>query len=365
MKRDIYGDVEIELANSTWDFRKEDYRNNMDGIELKQKTKIIETQTFTTLDNVLDKLCLRLTSNARSSKWHKRIQTIEDKVLFLKNELGKTLILASSIKMSNQIHSYFNSKGIKALNSNSVSDSSSQFINDFKNNKDVQILICVGRCSEGFNYPDLENMVDMRCSYSPTIINQQMTRVFRKSDVVKKKLYLRVVNSQMLEDDLMAVSFALSLFHDEYYKEYKGERLEIKKRKIKLIGCIKEKGTEEERVRKAQKRIGKTKVSKEQFVNELPPIVVFEHLNHRLNSELEGYCFTNSKMLKTDFEKADKQKTKETFNPKFTIKDIRNLLDKANFKTEEEWEMTFIKSYEAAVKGGYIELLRLDYFNKG
>ena len=327
MQRGIYGDVEIELASTDWKFTHSDLTKSC---ELSDKYVPEYKRTNTTLDEVLELLGKRLRSRFKNAKKYKAWWSCLE---LIKKELGKTLIIVSSVKIAEQVENFFKSKSISVLNSNYKTDGTSELIVKFKEDNDVKILITVGRANEGFNFPDLENLVDMRSSYRPDLVHQIMTRVFRKSDKVKKKLYIRVVNTHMLEDDLSVVSLALSLFHDDFYRTYDGGMKDMRGRRVPTIGT---KGCQDETDKKTceniKDKVGKTQAQRKRFVTDVEPLNVFEFLKVSLDKELSGYAFTNSSNLKKVFGSL-------TLIPKRSDEEVFDFLNSLN-------GLTYIQAYD-------------------
>ena len=202
--RGIYAETKFDLCPSSLTFQSSDYNTNSSGFsELSANTKINKTELDRTLDSIYAKI------------GKKRFDSAE-----------KIMILASSISMANKVSQYFSERDVANLVSHSENDIESENIKRFKENG-IKILVVVGRATLGFDFPRLEILIDLRGSYNPEVVLQYVARVFTKHPENKEKLFIRAVDTNRFEDDVMLMNFTLSLLHENHFRSFTGIRRDM------------------------------------------------------------------------------------------------------------------------------------------
>lgn len=229
LKRNIYNNCTLKLCHSTVGVSASNYNKKYN---VKTDFILDKKEIENTLENVLMDIYNAICSNNKHSK---KLASFTDKLLpsFLKN-LGKTMFLCRNQKEAIQVFEFFNNKNIPTLVSTSDSDSESENIETFKKNKKFKILVVVDRATLGFDFPELENMVDFKMSLNPDVILQAMGRLFTKHPEDKNKLYFRVVNVEQAVLDLSIMNFVVAMLGKDVYTTYTGN-YRNKKVPIKLI----------------------------------------------------------------------------------------------------------------------------------
>lgn len=231
LQENVITDVIVELATSTYDFKSTDFNNSYDVTEKASKKIISQNNTNATMDELLTGVLKRLTSVVKNNpKAYANINTLT-KVFTGKSwsdalgALKKTMIACNSIEQANMVQNYLTKKGVYSVISTSENDKDSEQIERFVKNPDCLVLIVVDRGVLGFNLPELENVIDMTCSYNPDKIFQLMGRVLRKHPTGKQKLFFKVVPHSMsnLYRGVMQVVALLS--NKQYYTKFDGKNM--------------------------------------------------------------------------------------------------------------------------------------------
>jgi len=208
----------IELASSTYDFTQRDYNNDK---ELKKSVIIKQVDTVETLNILLQQISVRTNSN---KNWLDSLTV-----------LSKTMIVCRNQSQAKQVNDFFKTQKVNVALSISDTDTNSNEIERFINDKDCLVLIVVGRGILGFNYTELANVIDMSCSQNIDRILQLLCRVVRKPKTDIQKLFFKVVPINM-EDHFSDVMRAVAcLAIHEYFIKYNGRCFfDIKNPIIKL-----------------------------------------------------------------------------------------------------------------------------------
>lgn len=231
LKANRVTDVIVELASSSYDFKTGDFNQNYDPKEISAKANITQRNTNVTMDELLTHVLKRLTSAAKNNpKLYANVGGVS-KMFVGKSwadalgALEKTMIACNSIDHANMVKNYLEEKGIKVALSTSENDVDSDEIERFVDDRKCLVLIVVDRGVLGFNLPELENVIDMTCSYNPDKIFQLMGRVLRKHPKGKQKLFFKVVPTSMsnLYRGIMQVVALLS--NKRYYTTFDGKNM--------------------------------------------------------------------------------------------------------------------------------------------
>ena len=110
------------------------------------------------------------------------------------------------------------------------SDIDSTEFNKFKTEEGYRVLLVVDRGKEGFDMPELFNIVDFTLSTNPEIILQILGRVLRisKEQPNKQKIYYKVASQNTASFILTLMTGILQLVNREYYSTFTGKFDELK-----------------------------------------------------------------------------------------------------------------------------------------
>jgi len=146
--------------------------------------------------------------------------------------IDKTIIYCYSKKQARHFYKAFQSSDLvgKVLLSDSESDISSEDFDKFKEKEEYRVLLVVDRGKEGFDMPELFNIVDFTLSTNPEIILQIMGRVLRLSKLQpnKQKIYYKVASMNTASFILTLMTGVLQLINREYYTTFTGNLRELK-----------------------------------------------------------------------------------------------------------------------------------------
>lgn len=274
-------DVLVELASTTYPITGADY--NQEG-NLKEDFKFKNLDTVTTLDTLLERIYRRLKNVMRNNPTlYSTFPTISSWLSVLK-QLEKTMFACHSQEQARQTALYFTSKGINVALSTSDDDLDASEVDRFINDKDCAVLIVVGRGVLGFNFERLVNVVDMTGSQNIDRIFQLMARVVRNHPKGYKKLFFKIVPTDMAAYFHHLMTGVLCLTNEYWYTRYNGHNflqlpLPIKKMQKKTRGP----GTGPTGPKERPEPV--------EYVG-LPAIQLFNDLSHKDGSEFNSYEWT-------------------------------------------------------------------------
>ena len=191
-------------------------------------------------------------------------------------------------------------RGVNAALSHSNSDTDSEEINAFKDNK-YGVLIVVNRARLGYSDVDLMNIIDMGGSHNPNILFQMIMRLSRGTPDTQKH-YLKVTPKEMYNMTLTELSMdaALMLTSKEFLLTYNGRNFNdihipiLKKKRANLIGSLKKKSSGQVINSTQQER--KQVSPLPEYTNDV--IKMFSDILHDLNSPLSIYKMTTIRAVK-------------------------------------------------------------------
>ena len=214
------GDPMIEVVSSSINLRDEDF-NSHDDVRSNIKWSYKEDK------NQLVMVAKEL---------HKNLKTRYRKYTIgrLLGVFGvdKTIIYCYSKNQARHFYKAFQSSDLKnkVLISNSEDDIDSEEFNKFKTQEQYRVLLVVDRGREGFDMPELFNIVDFTLSTNPEVILQILGRVLRisKEQPNKQKMYYKVASQNTAPFILTLMTGILQLVKREYYETFTGKFSEIK-----------------------------------------------------------------------------------------------------------------------------------------
>ncbi len=216
----VLTDPFIEIVQTSLPLNLRDY--NMQSGELLTEKEFTPEHIATAMDSVLDALLKRLRSRARNPGAHHSWLKKGFEWKSILGKLEKTMVIAHDQDQARKIRGYFNQAGLQVALSTSDDDIASTEVKNFTDNPDVKALIVVRRGILGFDFEQLQNIIDLSCSMSPDTNFQALCRVVRKHGDTKK-LYLKVAPIYMAPAIHHAMSFTVALSLPELFTKYDGD----------------------------------------------------------------------------------------------------------------------------------------------
>lgn len=139
-------------------------------------------------------------------------------------KLQKTIVFTHGISEAECLYKYLQIMGIGvAISHSKRTQESEDVFSEFKKDDSVKVLVAVNQGKEGFDFPDLYNVIDMTYTQNFAVVMQIFGRVLRKSENISEKYFFKVAPKGYSDyfNDWMDAMFML--FDIEWYSTYNGK----------------------------------------------------------------------------------------------------------------------------------------------
>lgn len=150
------------------------------------------------------------------------------KVLSVVDGSVNTLVITHNTNFASKMARKLRAKGIDAEVSDCYTDVDSDELTAFKAGR-RKVLVVVMRGNIGFDYPNLQHIVDVSYTKNLSRIEQLMGRLSRKSTdkTIKTKTYTKIIPDNMFPQYLIYITGVLSLGVDEIYRTWEGRQADL------------------------------------------------------------------------------------------------------------------------------------------
>jgi superfamily II DNA or RNA helicase len=290
LEYDVISDPHIEIAHTGgYQYSIDDY--NKDD-ELKSETVLSGEATLTVLEDVLNRLKMRLES--KFNRTNPTAFNYSPEAQVLKSGLKKTLFVCKNQNQAEVVYAFWKDK-VKTSISISRLDPDSKGVDEFIKDDECKILIVVDRGILGFDCPELMNVIDMSGSLNVDTIFQLLCRVIRKNpNDTENKFYMKVCPTELAYYTYYVMSFVVALSDKKYYETYDGQyrkmRIPVKKG-IKVLDDDDEEEDHEEDVLSVRRKDLAQ-------LPDLPELFTFTSLNHKDDNILASTHYTTLREVK-------------------------------------------------------------------
>lgn len=213
-------DVNMQVLHSSVPLTKIDYQSLLGSLK---ETKRINSEKYKELFiEVLKQLVKKL---KLPNKGMTTFNNISKNVISTFGKLEKTIIFCHGIPEAKCLDKYLNELGIGVLSSHSknTEEIAEETFIEFETNPNIKVLVVVNRGKEGFDFPDLHNVIDMTFTQNFEVVMQIVGRLMRKSEKGHDKFFFKVApkNTAGYFVDWMDTLFML--FDDYWYQNYNGK----------------------------------------------------------------------------------------------------------------------------------------------
>jgi superfamily II DNA/RNA helicase len=216
----LLSDVDLQVLHSSLELTKLDY-NSLLG-SLKEDTRIDSKKYRKLFRDVLSQLIKKLKLPNKSMS---TLNNVSKNAISVFGTLEKSIIFAHGIPEAKCLDKYFKELGVGVLTSHSknLDEIPEETFTEFENNPNIKVLIAVNRGKEGFDFPDLYNVIDMTFTQNFEVVMQIVGRLMRKSKNNNKKVFYKIApkNTAGYFVDWMDCMFML--FDDYWYQNFNGK----------------------------------------------------------------------------------------------------------------------------------------------
>ena len=213
------GDVNMQVLHTSLALSRMDWVSMTDNLRAdKRISKKDLDKSFTeVIEELVKKLKLPLKKLSTTHNISKNAMSVFGK-------LQKTIIFTHGIQEANVISKYLETCGVNCITSHSKVDGevAEDSFNSFRDDKDIKVLVSVNRGKEGFDFPELYNIIDMTYSQNFEVVMQMIGRLLRKSNDETFKVFYKVAprNTSGYFTDWM--DCLIQLFDDYWYSKFNG-----------------------------------------------------------------------------------------------------------------------------------------------
>jgi hypothetical protein len=245
--------------------------------------------------------------------------------------IRKMMIVAIDEQHALEIYEILREIGLSVLLSTYSSDQDSSKIDAFKTEENIQALVVVQRGILGFNFPELQCVVDISLSLNPDRIFQMINRVVRISKN-KNKLFLKVMPEDLISIAEVSLSCASALCTKQVYENYSGNYKKL------FVPIFTEKTSAE------RKMLKKTDVVQLPNITYIPSFSVMTKIYDENKTEnVSGYSWTTF------------EETRQKLTNQIQYWTLEKCLSIAlQYKRSTDWIQNHPCSYQAAVCHGWL-----------
>jgi superfamily II DNA or RNA helicase len=218
-ERGFLSDFTTQVLHSDVTLSKLDYVSMLGN--LKRAKRLTDDELTKSFDEVITQIIKKLKIPFKGlSTTH----NITNNMASVFGKLQKTIIFTHGIPEADCLGEYLNRKNVGVLVTHSKTGvDSTEVFNDFKEKDEFKVLVAVNQGKEGFDFPELYNVIDMTYSQNFEVVMQIIGRILRKSKNITNKYFFKVApkNTSGYFVDWMNALFML--FDEEWYSQFNGK----------------------------------------------------------------------------------------------------------------------------------------------
>jgi hypothetical protein len=216
----LLSNVDMQVLHSSLELTKLDYQSLLGS--LKEDTRIDSRKYRELFRDVLSQLIKKLKLPNKSMS---TLNNASKNAISVFGKLEKSIIFAHGIPEAKCLDKYLKELGVGVLTSHSknLDEIPEETFTEFENNPKIKVLIAVNRGKEGFDFPDLYNVIDMTFTQNFEVVMQIVGRLMRKSKNNNNKVFYKIApkNTAGYFVDWMDCMFML--FDDYWYQNFNGK----------------------------------------------------------------------------------------------------------------------------------------------
>lgn len=150
---------------------------------------------------------------------------ISENVFAVFGKLQKTIIFTHRTDAANIIAEYLKVHGVNCIVSHSKVDGevAEESFKEFEKNDDIKVMVSVERGKEGFDFPELYNIIDMTYSQNFEVVLQMIGRLLRQSKKKTFKVFYKVAPKDTSGYFTSWMDCLAQLFVDYWYSKFNGK----------------------------------------------------------------------------------------------------------------------------------------------
>jgi superfamily II DNA or RNA helicase len=214
----LISDVTLKVLHSSVELHQLDYVKILG--HLKESKQIVKGDLVDSLNQVVKQLIKIL--GLVNKNWN-NINNISKNYISVFNKMEKSIIYTNGKDECDCIYECLKLNKVSSLKSHSSDNQDAvETFRLFKEDDSIKVLIVVNRGKEGFNFPELYNIIDFSYTQDFATTMQMIGRLLRLSKKKTDKVFYKVApkNTSLYFMDWM--NYLIQLFDNEWYETYTG-----------------------------------------------------------------------------------------------------------------------------------------------
>jgi superfamily II DNA or RNA helicase len=214
----LIDNVQLKVLHSSIELAQMDYTSILGNL---RESKSLDSHELTKSLNMVIKQLIQILK-LRKKNWDS-VNNISKNYITLFSKLEKSIIYTNGIEECDCIYECLKLNNVNCLRSHSQDDQNAvETFKTFKIDNTVKVLVVVNRGKEGFNFPELYNIIDFSYTQDFATTLQMIGRLLRKSEGKLQKVFYKVApkNTSLYFMDWM--NYVIQLFDNEWYERYNG-----------------------------------------------------------------------------------------------------------------------------------------------
>lgn len=217
------GDVNMQVLHTSLSLTRLDWAS-MTG-NLRDDKVLTKNEINTSLSEMILELVKKIKVPIKNlSTLHNVTKNVASKVF---GKLEKTIIFTHRTDAADVVAEYLTLHGVNCITSHSNIDGeiAQESFEKFKNDDNVKVLVSVNRGKEGFDFPELYNIIDMTYSQNFEVIMQMIGRLLRPSEKKTYKVFYKIAPQHTASYFTALMDCLIQLFDDEWYSKFNGKNM--------------------------------------------------------------------------------------------------------------------------------------------
>lgn len=276
----------VTVDTTTFKFGLQDY-NKKD--ELKNNVEIGIDEIESAMTKMMQSILYRLRSHLRMKPemYKAKHMTIGQKNI-LKREVGKTMIVCRKLDEAKAVEQFLVNFGYgKEEILRSTHDTDVKGLQAFQDDDRVKFAIVIFRGVLGFDFAELENIIDLTVSRNVNRNFQLFCRLLRKSQTGREKLYMKVVPEDLGPYFKVFMTGVMHLMYGPFLERFNGKNfLDLPAIPKNFLGEIEKEKTEGDEGRKKSKKPNLVELNLQSIFD----FIALWHKGDKEEVDAKAYC---------------------------------------------------------------------------
>ena len=215
------GDVNMQVLHTSLALTRMDWVSMTDNLRGDKKLSKKD------LDKSLSEMIVQLVKKLKLpfKDLHSTHNVTKDMASSLFGKLEKTIIFTHRTDAADVVADYLTAHGVNCITSHSKVDGeiAEESFKAFKENNNIKVLVSVNRGKEGFDFPELYNILDMTYSQNFEVVMQMIGRLLRPSKKKTYKVFYKVAPKHTSSYFTEWMDCLIQLFDDYWYRKFNGK----------------------------------------------------------------------------------------------------------------------------------------------